>query len=146
VRVLSHIAAADRREITLLGLLDISAAFVCVGHEILIKRLQQTFGIRRNAPAWIRSFLHGRCLQHVAYIGQLSALMELLFGVGLQQGSVLGPLLFLLYTAELFDVIVRSGLVGHLYADDTQVYVSAPVTSASTIAQRFVSCIEQVDA
>ena len=97
-------AAADRREVTLLGLLDLSAAFDCVDHDILIERLQQSFGIRGNALTWIRSFLHDRC-QQVAYKGQLSSLTELLFGV--PQGSVLGPLLFLLYTAELFDVIAR---------------------------------------
>jgi len=86
--------------------------------DILIKRLQQTYRIRVNALAWIRSFLYGRC-QQVAYNGQLSALMELLFGV--PQGSVRGPLQFLLHTAELFDVIARSGLVGYSYADYTQV-------------------------
>jgi len=40
----------------------------------------------------------------------------------------LGPILFLLYTAELFDVIAECGLTGHTYADDTQVYISTPAS------------------
>jgi len=45
-------------------------------------------------------------------------------------------------TVELFDVISWSGLVGHSYADDTQLYISAPATSESTTVERFVSCVD----
>jgi len=63
---------------------------------VLARRLQQSFGIRGTALSWLQSFLHGRT-QQVCYNGQLSTVVELLFGV--PQGSVLSPLLFLLYTA-----------------------------------------------
>ena len=97
LRVLSDIyAAADRQDVTLLGLLDLSAAFDCIDHDIQISRLQQSFGIR-GTFSWIASFLHRRT-QQVFYAGGLLVIMSLAFGV--PQGSVLGPLLFLLYTAE----------------------------------------------
>ena len=93
LRVLSDIyATADRKDVTLLGLLDLSAAFDCVDHNILARRLQQSFGICGTALSWLQSFLHGRT-QQVCYNGQLSTVVELLFGV--PQGSVLGPHLFL---------------------------------------------------
>jgi len=80
----------------------------------------------------------------VCYGATLSAVIQLSFGV--PQRSVLGPLLFLLHTAELFDVIASSGLVGHSYADDTQVYISAPADSADIVVDRFISCVERIEA
>ena len=91
LHVLSDIyAAADRQEVTLLGLLDPSAAFDCVDHQILLRRLRQSFGIGGAALTWIEPFLRGHS-QQVAYAGSVSAAILLLCGV--PQGSVLGPLL-----------------------------------------------------
>ena len=90
----------------------------------MLSRLQSRFGLDGAVLSWIRSFLSDRT-QRVCFGGRLSADIALIFGV--PQESVLGPLLFLFYAAELFDIIASLGLTGHSYADDTQV---------STVLQR----------
>ena len=61
------------------------------------------------------------------------------------QGSALGPLLLLLYTAGLFDFIEQRGFTALSYADDAQVYISIPVIDAPAAADRFVSCVEDIE-
>jgi len=81
--------------------------------------------------------------QHVCSGGRLSAEIALIFGI--PQGSALGLLLFLLYMAELFDIIASLGITGHSYGDDTQVYISAPVVESQQAATRLAESIERLD-
>ena len=144
LRVWSDILeAADRRHVMLLGLLDLSAAFDCVDHSILLQRLRLSVGLTDTALDWIESFLSDRT-QQIAFNGQLSTTRPVLFGV--PQGSVLGPLLYVLYTADLAKVVSRHGLDMHLYADDIQVYVSTTVDGATAAVDRFARCLFDIEA
>jgi len=144
LRVMSDLLnAADNRRVSLLGLLDLSAAFDCVDHGILLQRFQTSFGITNTALLWIRSFLTERT-QSISYDGRQSSICHLFCGV--PQGSVLGGLFFILYTAELFDVVAECGLTAHTYADDTQVYFSVPAADAGAAVQQFTECVKRIEA
>jgi len=73
--------------------------------------------------------------QQVIYKGQLSSLQLVQFGV--PQGSVLGPLLYFLYTAEISYVVVCHSFQLHQYADDSQVYISISVNDTPTAIHHF---------
>jgi len=85
--------AADRGEVTLLILLDLSAAFDTVDRDMLINRLYRAFGFRDDVLSWITSFVTGHA-QRVHVGGQYSTYSAVQHGV--PQGSVLGLILFLL--------------------------------------------------
>ena len=89
------------------GLLDLSAAFDCVYHSMLLERLRPAVGLTDSVLDWVRSFL----------MMMMMMMLSVLFGV--PQGSVLGLLLYVLYTAELALVVDRHGLSLHQYAEDT---------------------------
>ena len=93
LKVLSNaFLAADTGQATLLGLLDLTAAFDTVDHVILIERQRLTFGVVDSALHWM-TYLTGRT-QYVHYRGEVSTTTHVYCGV--PQGSVLGPVLFLL--------------------------------------------------
>jgi Reverse transcriptase (RNA-dependent DNA polymerase) len=101
--------------------LDISAAFDCIEHDILLDRLEYDFGVTGIARAWFASFLSGRT-QSVITGRSCSSISQCIYGV--PQGSVLGPVLFTLYTAPLARVIDEYGAEHGSYADDTNIYAA----------------------
>ncbi len=105
----------------ILVLLDLSAAFDTVDHKLLLDRLENRLGITGNALLWFKSYLMDR-KQRVQINGVCSKSTNLTCGV--PQGSVLGPILFTVYTLPLGDILRKHGLSYHLYADDTQIYMS----------------------
>ena len=109
------IDAIDKGELALLSLLDLSAAFDTVDHHILRQRLQRSFGVDRTAIQGFDSYLTER-IQSVCLAGEMTASRKLVCGV--PQGSVLGSLLFILYTADIGLLIRTHGLLYHCYADD----------------------------
>ena len=114
------IMATDRDDVLLLALLDLNAAFDTVDHGILLQRLHTSHHINGLALNWFRSYLTGR-RESVLYGGDTTSAVFVEYGV--PQGSVLGPLLFILYTPDVPRVINECGLLSVVYADDMQIYI-----------------------
>ena len=134
--------AADSGQVTLLGFLDLSAAFDTVDHSILINRLHKTFGLRGPVLKWIESFISHR-MQTVNFSGGLSNKYEIQCGV--PQGSVLGPVLFILYAADVIAIAERHGFRVHSYADDTQLYFHDKAAACEMRLPRFSRCINEIE-
>jgi len=108
-------AAGQVTQVTLSSLLELTAPFDCVDHWLFLRRLQYNFGFIDDVLRWMTSFVTGRT-QQVSYDGQLSPIRPVQFGV--PHGSVPGPLLFVLYTADVNQVVAKQGLQLHQYADE----------------------------
>jgi len=102
-------------------LLDLSAAFDTVDHNVFFSRLKDKFGLSDRVLGWFRSYLEQRS-QRVSVHGILSGIHFVLPGV--PQGSVLGPLIVTMYTRPLGIIAQGYGVKYHLYTDDTQPYIS----------------------
>ena len=135
------LSALDNGDLASLALLDLSAAFDTVDHDILLRRMRVSYGIDGVALQWFRSYLGGRT-QFVKYRGCCSS--KALVKYGVPQGSVLGPILFILYTADLVALIESHGLSPHLYADDSQILGSCCPTDTALLRHRMETCIADV--
>ena len=110
--------AFDQGKVTLGLFIDLSKAFDTVNHDILLDKLE-FYGVRGVALQWFKSYLSCRT-QFVQYNGYNSSSKYIKCGV--PQGSILGPLLFLLYINDLCNVSKALDFI--LFADDTNIFFS----------------------
>ena len=131
----------DDGKMSLLASLDLSAAFDTIDHNILLHRLKHDFGLSGTVLDWFSSYLSGR-IQSVSVHSHTSVPASVSCGV--PQGSVLGPILFVLYTTLLSTVIERHSILHHSYADDTQLQNSATPDRLPNLIDSMRLCIDDI--
>ena len=102
-------------------------------HQILLSRLNSVFGIQ--------SYLSDR-YQSTSVSNSFSSPSQLMYGV--PQGSVVGPVLFLLYTTPLSDIIANHSVNHQLFADDTQLQKSAPLSEVTNLTKELNACTDDI--
>ena len=121
--------------------LDFSKAFDTINHKVLLKKLEN-YGIRGKCLEWIKSYLTNR-KQRVIYNATSSS--ELIVKCGVPQGSILGPLLFILYINDLSNI--SSLLTTIMYADDSSFFLQGTnidniITGINTETENILNCLE----
>jgi hypothetical protein len=132
VRVVNDLLSfVDSGENALLVCLDLSAAFDTIDHALLLGRLSDVVRLSDTVLSWFSSYLSDR-FQRVLVNQCFSAETPLLCGV--PQGSVLGPVLFSLYTKPLSELISSFSVDHHFFADDSELYSKIPVEPNAALA------------
>ena len=118
------VLSLNKGNISVLALLDFSSAFDTIDHTILVHRLHTDFGFTDTVLQWFSSYLTDRT-HYVSLSNHCSAFAPVHLGV--PQGSVLGPILFTMYTKPLSAIIDSHSITHPLLSDDLQLQMSAPL-------------------
>ena len=130
------------RKMVALVLLDLSSAFDTIDHGLLFQKLATNYGISGSALNWIKSYLKNRSFS--VKIGKVNGKLALLI-YGVPQGSILGPLLFVLYISEVVSIAHAHGFEIHLYADDCSLYIGFnPLTECTSNSNAVRNCFQQI--
>ena len=132
---------SDSKALSILVLLDLSAAFDTIDHDILIERLEKWVGLSGPVLNWIRTYLTNR--EFYVMLGDNKSENHSM-PCGVPQGSILGPLLFSLYMLPLSAIIKKHNIKYHSYADDTQLYMAISSGDQKSI-DSLVNCISDLN-
>src|SRR6218665_112502 len=141
------ILALDSGFIIALLLLDFSSAFDCVDHSnsILLEVIELQFGITASALLWIANFLTNR--SHLVRLGSNSSkYFNIIIVIGVPRGSILGPLLFVLYTSSIIYITSKHDIRIQIYADDTQLYIKLSAKDIVNAKSRLLACFSDIQA
>ena len=125
--------STDQGRVSVLSLLDVSTTLDKTDHSILLERLHTTFGISGSALQWLRSYILDRF--QVVVVNSISSTRQRL-DFGVPQGSVLAPLLFVLYTQPVSRIVRQSGSDLHKFSDDTQLFSSSLPADFGTLIKQ----------